>query len=61
MIRVVKPDAPAKLLEGIHPTAADCLLYDGDSAAYDAGTANFEISSAIYGHAEVKRARRASC
>lgn len=60
MIRVVKPDAPAKLLEGVQPTAADCLLYDGDAAAYDAGTANFEISSAIYGHAQVKDVLRAA-
>lgn len=60
MIRVVKPDAPAKLLEGVPLTAADCLLYDDAAAAYDAGTANFEISSAIYGHAQVKDVLRAA-
>lgn len=60
MIRVVKPDAPAKLLEGVQPTEADCLLYDGDAAVYDTGTAGFEISSAIYGHAQVKGVLRAA-
>ncbi|PQM26737.1 hypothetical protein CVO77_17190 [Sphingopyxis lindanitolerans] len=54
MIRVAKPETPAKLAEGIVLTAADCALYDEDAMPYDSGVLAFEIDSKIYGHAQVK-------
>jgi uncharacterized protein (TIGR02646 family) len=54
MIRVNKPVAPAKLLEGVALNTANCQLYTAGPGPYDNGTAKFEIERDVYGHAEVK-------
>lgn len=59
MILVQKPDAaPAKLAEGTAPNQIHCNLYDATPLDYDSGRLKFEISSTIYGHAQVKNVLR---
>lgn len=54
MIRVHKPAAPARLLQGAPLNSANCTSFANDRQAYEAGTLTFDIASDIYGHASVK-------
>ena len=56
MIRVCKPDAPAKLKAGLAFTQRDCAAYDASRADYLNGAKRFEFKHTIYGQKTVKDA-----
>ena len=65
MIRIVKPQSPRKLTEGVQKTNKNCKAYDASPSDYRKGRINFSFLKGIYGHKSVretlKRAQHRKC